>query len=559
MARSNSVFMGFQLPNRAGGFQKSGGHKVPSSTGIGRGDFRPDSTAIPGTQPSLTQGVTALVWRGLLWSLGVFMLTDGLASSPAAKRPNVLMISVDDMNDWVGCLGSDRVPTPHIDALARRGFLFTNAHAPSPKCAPSRAAILTGRRASTTGLYSNSHWWRPAYPNLVTLPQYFRNHDYYVAGGGKVHHHTPGFNPPDQWDTYAELVADQDLVVDYFKRRGEARRFFTKGMPRHPNNSLDWGPMDLGDMEMGDGNTVRWAKEFLTRNQQKPFFLAVGLFQPHLPFYAPEKYFEGLDQVPLPINKPGDLDDIPPGGQALAALRRNDLRMIEEYDDLRRCMQSYLASIAHADALVGILMDALDKSAHRDNTIVVFWSDHGYAFGEKDHFAKNTLWERSTHVPFILSVPGITKPGSRTHRPVDLTCLYPTLTRLCGLPVPAGLDGVDVTPLLKNPDRPWKHPAIIDFLPGNTAIRTEHWRYIRYDQGRAGEELYYLPDDPEEWRNLIGQFPEKAAELKTWLPRLYATTVPSKGAYRFDRQTYTWTVMDEAASKVSRGDGGDGG
>ena len=132
---------------------------------------------------------------------------------------NVLFISVDDMNDWVGCLGSDRVPTPHIDALAERGLLFTNAHAPSPKCGPSRAAILTGKRSSTTGLYSNGHWWRPAYPDLVTLPHYFKNHGYISAGGGKVHHHTDGFNPPDQWDEYFDLVQDKDLIVDYFKKR----------------------------------------------------------------------------------------------------------------------------------------------------------------------------------------------------------------------------------------------------------------------------------------------------------------------------------------------------
>ncbi len=466
--------------------------------------------------------------------------------SEVGSKPNVLMIIVDDMNDWVGCLGSDRVPTPHIDALAERGLLFTNAHAPSPKCAPSRAAILTGQRASTSGLYSNSHWWRPAYPNLVTLPQYFKKHGYYVAGGGKVHHHTDGFNPPDQWDEYFDLIKDQDLVVDYFKDRGEERRFFTDAMPRHPNNSLDWGPMEVDDMEMGDGHTVRWATEFLTRDQAKPFFLAVGLFQPHLPFYAPKKYFDQipLSGVELPINKPGDLDDIPSGGQDLAALRRKDLRMIEQHDDLRRCMQSYLAGIAHADSLVGVLMKAFETSGRRDDTIIVFWSDHGYAFGEKDHFAKNTLWERSTHVPFIMVVPGVTPRHSRSSRPVDLTCLYPTLTRLCGLPVPEGLDGVDITPLLRDPDHPWKQPAIIDFLPGNTAIRTENWRYIRYDEGRAGEELYDLEADPEEWHNLIRTLPDQAATLKAWLPRTYAETVPSKGAYQFDSETYRWHLKD---------------
>jgi arylsulfatase A-like enzyme len=185
-------------------------------------------------------------------------------------------------------------------------------------------------------------------------------------------------------------------------------------------------------------------------------------------------------------------------------------------------------------------MAAFDQSAHRDNTIIVLWSDHGYAFGEKDHFAKNTLWERSTHVPFIMAVPGVTTPGSRSRRPVDLTCLYPTLTRLCGLPVPGGLDGVDITPLLKDPDLPWKQPAIIDFLSGNTAVRTEDWSYIRYKEGRAGEELYNLKNDPEEWRNLIGKFPEKANELKAWFPGSYADAVPAKKAYHFNEKTYTW-------------------
>lgn len=459
-----------------------------------------------------------------------------------SRSLNVLFISVDDMNDWVGCLGSDRVPTPNIDALAKRGLLFTNAHAPSPKCAPSRAAILTGKRASTTGLYSNGHWWRPAYPDIVTLPHYFKNHGYISAGGGKIHHHTDGFNPPDQWDEYFDLVQDKDLVIDYFKSRGEDRRFFTEKMPRHPNDSLDWGAMEVEDMDMGDGRTVEWASEFLSRKHEKPFFLAVGIFQPHLPFYAPKKHFDKLplDQVELPINKPGDLDDIPEGGQKLAEYRRKDLRMIEHYDDLQHTVQSYLASIAHADTMVGEVIKAIDNSEYRDNTIIVLWSDHGYAFGEKDHYAKNTLWERSTHVPFIIAAPGVTIPGTQTNAPVDLTCLYPTLTRLCGLPIPEGLDGIDTTPLLKNPKSPWKHPAIIDYLKGNTAIRTKDWRYIRYDEGREGEELYDLVSDPNEWTNLIFTHKELTRNFESWLPESYAEEVPTKGAYQFDSIQYSW-------------------
>lgn len=476
----------------------------------------------------------------LLLALVSPLVAFGAVSAPK----NVLFISVDDMNDWVGCLGSNRVPTPNIDALAARGLLFINAHAPSPKCGPSRAAILTGKRASTTGLYGNGHWWRPAYPDLLTLPHYFKKNGYYSAGGGKVHHHTDGFNPPDQWDEYFDLVQDKDLIVDYFNRRGEDRRYLTDQMPRHPNDSLDWGSMEVEPMEMGDAQTVNWASEFLSREHDKPFFLAVGIFQPHLPFYAPKQYFDALPQkdVDLPINKPGDLDDIPEGGQIMAEYRRNDLRMIEEYNELENCVRSYLASIAHADTMVGELMNAFDKSAYTENTIIVLWSDHGYAFGEKDHYAKNTLWERSTHVPLIMVVPEVTKPGTRTDAPVDLTCLYPTLTTLCDLPTPSDLDGVNVTPLLKTPNIPWKHPAIIDYLKGNTAIRTKDWRYISYDEGRKGEELYDTQSDPNEWTNLISTHGEFTKQFKAWLPEHYPEEVPTKRAYHFDSDKYEWRL-----------------
>lgn len=474
------------------------------------------------------------------------------AAANARTRPNVLFISVDDMNDWVGCLGSDRVPTPNVDALADRGLLFTNAHAPSPKCAPSRAAILTGKRASTTGLYSNGHWWRPSFPNVVTLPHYFKQNGYHVAGGGKVHHHTPGFNPPDQWHEYFDLIADNELIKGYLAKQGGKRSYLTD-MPRHPKGSLDWGAMQVDDMEMGDGHTVEWASEFLSKKHDKPFFLAVGLFQPHLPFYAPKKYFDQLplDRVTLPENKAGDLDDIPEGGRVMAEDRRNDLRMIEEHGGLKHCVQSYLCSIAHADTLVGKLLDAFDKSAYRDNTIVVFWSDHGYHFGEKDHFAKNTLWERSTHVPFIFVAPGLTKPSTRCDQPVDLTCLFPTLTSICGLPVPEGLDGFNVTSLLRAPDSQWKHPAIIDFMQGNTSVRTKHWRYIRYAEGRNGEELYNLQSDPNEWHNLVADHPDIVAKLKHALPTSYAATRPGKGDYRFNAEAYQW--KNKTTGKVTYG------
>ena len=194
--------------------------------------------------------------------------------------------------------------------------------------------------------------------------------------------------------------------------------------------------------------------------------------------------------------------------------------------------------------MVGELMKAFDRSDYREDTIVVLWSDHGYAFGEKDHYAKNTLWERSTHVPLIMVVPGVTQSGSKTDSPVDLTCLYPTLTKLCGLPVPDGLDGVDIGLLLENPKTHWKHPAIIDYLKGNTAIRTKDWRYIQFDERRKGEELYDLLSDSNEWTNLIDKHSELVEPFRSWLPSSYAEEVPTKGVYDFDLTNYSWRTRE---------------
>ena len=366
-----------------------------------------------------------------------------LTLAPAhAARPNVLFLSVDDMNDWVGALGYAPARTPNIDRLAARGALFANAHAPSPKCNPSRTAILSGLRPSTSGIYGNGEWWKPNLPKVVMLPRYFKDNGYYAAGGGKVFHHTPGFNPPDSWDEYFDLQDDlksAGFLVPY----------------RRPNHltSFDWGPLDRADMEMGDGATVRWAEEFLARKHERPFFLAVGLFQPHLPFYAPRAQYDavGPDEAPVPPDKPGDLDDVPPAGRRMAAFRTNDLELILEHGDLDDVVRAYTACIRHADALIGRLLDALDAGAYAQNTIVVFWSDHGYHFGEKHHFAKNTLWERSSRVPLAIVAPGVTRPQTVSTRPVSLLNLYPTLLDLCGPAAPGGSRGRQPAAVARGP------------------------------------------------------------------------------------------------------------
>ncbi|MHC4241592.1 MAG: sulfatase [Planctomycetota bacterium] len=438
------------------------------------------------------------------------------------KRPNVLFLCVDDMNNWIGCLGErEDIKTPNIDKLAQRGVLFTNAQCPAPLCNPSRTAIMTGLRPDTTGIYDNKQVWAKDMPNWVTLPRYFKNNGYHVAGGGKIYHHTPrGFNPKDQWHEYFDLVPDQGTQAEHVKRFGLDREYFSD-MPRHPNGSWDWGPFEKDDYEMGDGHSVKWAMEFLERKHEKPFFLAVGLFQPHLPFYAPAKYFNQylMQNIVLPQAPEDDLDDLPPAAAEVtqAGIDKN-FQMVAECGELRAAVQGYLASISHADTLIGGLMQALDRSPCAENTIVVFWSDNGYHFGEKQRMAKRSLWERAAHVPLIVAAPGITKPGGRCDRPVDLMSLYPTLVELCGMPLKVENEGVSIVPLLKKPAAKWEHIALTTHTKGNHSICSDRWRYIRYANG--DEELYDHEKDPEEWNNLAEQ-PEYTLvkkNLSRWLP-----------------------------------------
>jgi len=476
-------------------------------------------------------------------SIGRSVLTVFLcvwAAQAQQTQPNVLFLSVDDMNDWVGALGYKTAKTPNIDRIAARGTLFSNAHAPSPKCNPSRTAILSGLRPSTTGIYGNGEWWRPNLPDVVMLPRYFKDNGYYAAGGGKVFHHTPGFNPPESWDEYSDLVDDlktEGFLIPYRE-------------PRHIS-SFDWGPLSKKDMEMGDGATVRWAEQFLARKHQRPFFLAVGLFQPHLPFYAPRRHYDavGPSDAPIPVAKPGDLDDVPEPGRQMAAYRRNDLELILEHDDLGDVVRSYTACIRHADALVGRVLDALDRSAYADDTIVVFWSDHGYHFGEKLHFAKNTLWERDSHVPLVIAAPGVTKAGAKSARPVSLLDLYPTLVDLCGLPARRELEGVSLRPLLEKPGREWERPAVMTFGRGNHAVRSERYRYIRYANG--AEELYDHDRDPDEWSNLAGDavYEDVIADHARWLPERNTPGALRKPAFDFDPRSYTWRRKSNGAER----------
>ncbi|NQT11102.1 MAG: sulfatase, partial [Planctomycetes bacterium] len=445
------------------------------------------------------------------------------------------------------------VHTPNIDRLAAGGTAFTNAHTAAPVCCPSRAAMMSGRLPSSTGVYGNSQWWKPHLPDLPTLPVHFRRHGYVAVGAGKLFHHTAGNNPPGQWDAYHRLTFNDDAWTRVSKRY-KALYPFTKPQPvpaGFPFSGLtlyspevDWGALSKPEPDFDDSQTIDYGIRFLSKKHDRPFFLACGTFRPHLPWYTPQKYVDlyPLDQIKLPEAPPDDLDDVPEAGRRLALAKANDLEKVRDARKWKEAVRMYLASISFADAQVGRLLDALDRSPARENTIVVLWSDHGWHLGEKGHWHKRTLWEEATRVPLVVVAPGHGRPGQRSSRAVSLIDVFPTLNELCGLRDPPGLDGKSLVPLVDDPTARRDQPAVIVDQNRHCAVRDDRYRYIRYADG--SEELYDHATDPNEWTNLAHEpsLAEVKSRLAQWIPRRWADPAPSKRAYRFDPHQYTWTV-----------------
>jgi arylsulfatase A-like enzyme len=443
-------------------------------------------------------------------------------------KPNIVMISVDDMNDWVSCLNDyQMLNTPNLDKLANMGTLFTNAYCAAPLCNPSRTAIFTGMSPARTGITTNardkSGAWKLRWPDLNTMPLWFKKNGYAVVGAGKTYHETVPelFNPLHQWDEYFPLEIEKFKQKPHVERLGITDREWFSDMPNHPNGSWDWGPFFCDDFDMGDGKSTKWAMEFLEKEHSKPFFLALGLFHPHLPFYAPKKYFDAIpmENVKLPTAPEWDLEDLPDGAKKYAkAGNDKGYKMVLESGELKNAVRAYLASILYVDALIGYLLSSLEKSAYSKNTIVIFWSDHGYQFGEKERFAKRSLWRRSSRVLFTINTPGIAQSSAVCNAPISLLDIYPTLLELCQLPEPGHeLDGISLLPQLQNPKE--SHPpVVITHELGNNSVCDERWTYIRYKDG--GEELYDRNDDPNEWYNLNGNDTLNVVKekLKKWLP-----------------------------------------
>ncbi|MBI9018455.1 MAG: sulfatase [Phycisphaerae bacterium] len=492
------------------------------------------------------------------------LITAGFASQSLAtfnksKKPNVLFIAVDDMNDWTADLKGYKAKahTPNQQRLAAMGTKFNNAHTANPICCPSRAAVMTGLKPSTSGVYNNGQWFYPAMPEHRTIPLYFRYHGYGTFGAGKIFHHTAGNNPPLQWDKFHRLVFNDDpwfrgvkLNYPWSNVTGYPEGYPFCGIKNIPHE-CDWGVLDKEETDYDDARSVNFACDILKQKHDKPFFLACGTFRPHLPWYVPQKYVDmyPLEDIQLPIVPDDDMDDIPPQGQKLSKTRRADFERIKKAGKWQEAIQHYLASITFADAQVGRLLDTLQASDYADNTVVVFWSDHGWHLGEKNHWHKMTLWEEATRVPFYICAPGIA--NGQFDGPVSLLDIYPTLIDLCGLKDKSDLDGESLVPFMKNNKAKKKTPAVIQYQPGQCAIRSQRWRYICYSD--KTEELYDHNNDSNEWHNLANdkKYAKVKEELKRWLPKEWAKGVPSKGAYKFDHVSYSWT--DKKTGKVISG------
>ncbi len=421
-----------------------------------------------------------------------------LACNPSenilTQKPNVLVIAIDDLNDWIGCLGGHpQALTPNIDYLASQGVLFSNAHCQSPVCNPSRASLMTSLYPSTSGIYFLNPDLKesPRASKIKLMPQRFADEGYYVTGVGKLFH-----NGGQQNENY---------IPNYAGKIGGFGPMPSEKLSPYPGHPLwDWGIFPAHDSLMPDYRVAHWAVNKLSENHDRPFWLGVGFFRPHVPQYAPQKWFDlyPLENLQLPEIVPNDLTDISDYGVDITRLEHvsppHD--WVLENDEWKLMVQSYLACVSFVDDQVGKVMQALERSPYAEQTYIVLFSDHGFHIGEKERHAKRSLWEDGARVPMIIAGPGI-PAGKVCHQPAELLDIYPTLLDLAGLAPDSALEGQSLAPLLENTEADWPHLARTSFGPGNYAIVSKQFRFIQYVDG--SEEFYDHQLDPHEWKNEI--------------------------------------------------------
>ena len=447
--------------------------------------------------------------------------------SAEQKKMNVLFIAVDDMNNDLGCYGHPLVKSPNIDRLAAQGVRFDRAYCQFPLCSPSRSSLMTGLRPDTTRVFDLQYRFRQGLPDVVTLSQCFGNAGYYAARVGKIYHYgnpgdigTSGLDDPQSWQEFynpagRDKTALEPEIINYTPKRGLGSSMSL--LADKPGK----------DEDHTDGKVATQAIELLEKHKAGPFFLAVGFYKPHCPYVAPQKYFDlyPLEKITLPAIAPDfEKGALPP---ALASTKPWPNFGISP-NEAREAKRAYYATISFVDAQIGRVLDALDRLGLRDNTTIVFWSDHGYHLGEHGLWMKMSCYEESSRVPMIIAPPAAKSAGKASTRTVELIDLYPTLTDLAGIAAPKSLQGASLRPLLDDPAAVWNRPAFTQVqrgsMPGHS-VRTERWRYTEWDRGESGAELYDHANDPQELRNLALS-PEHAATV-TELKKLLRTNHPT--------------------------------
>ena len=443
-------------------------------------------------------------------------------SVTAQSRPNVLFIVCDDLNTHVSTSDYPYISTPAFDALAESGMTFKRAYCQYPVCGPSRASFLSGLYPESTGVINNTADMREKRPGTMTMPQAFREQGYWTAATGKIFHNAK-MDPGDAvWDERAFFLNDEMPLEKQARKAFEQkygsiedrenkkawRAFLLKYAPQTMNQTPGWGPSGLSDEQHRDGKNAMQARAWIEQKSfgDKPFFMAVGIHKPHVPFLAPDKYFEMYPKAELKYGStPSNFWDTVP----ISAISRRysafgfDLG-VENHDLRREYMQAYHACISFIDAQIGSIFEGLKEQGLWDNTIVVLTSDHGYHLGEHFVWGKVTLFEICDRVPLLIRVPGKTTDGSVTQGLTELVDVFPTLAELCDVNIPDDVQGRSLVPMLKDPQAPGKEVAYTVVTRGKNlgrAIRTERWRYAKW---MDGEELYDLQNDIEEHHNLSG-------------------------------------------------------
>ena len=500
-----------------------------------------------------------MTWISNLFRAALFVVFMS-ADTACAKQPNVLFLAVDDMNDWIGSLGATpRAITPNLDKLAARGVNFSNAHTPGVYCAPARAAIFSGQYASTTGCYRSSDYFTD-HLEIEGLPLSFSKAGYTTLGVGKLYHHMPGSIDVRGWDEFYLRKPSQRKEGWSLDNWTEETPFpdpfpasvFNKGKEIKGGLFLEWAglPNDKEE-EMADTIRVNWAAEQLGKKHDKPFFLACGIYAPHFPNYCPQKYFDlyERDKIELPPIKVDDLEDLPERMKRAKTSRSKIHKELEAKGAVKDAIHGYLACMSYADAMMGRVLNALEKSPYADNTIVVLWSDHGYHHGEKYDWGKHTLWERTSNVPFIWAGPGV-KKGVVTDVTASLIDMYPTFVEMCGLPRPhQKLEGTSLASTLEKPEVAKDRDVYLPYMaPGEYAIINKDWRYITY--GDDGEELYDLKSDPNEWNNLAEnpKYEDTKRLLRKSAPKKFSPAAPKRTIGKdliIEGETFRWRKEGE--------------